>query len=858
MVLGGIFLGLVLKWNRTLAREVSERKKSERALQKEKDFIETVINSIPDAISIIDIDTGCIVEANEAFISEVGLPWEEIEGRFCYEVTHNLKDMCGPPYHECPMLKTSETGRKQVTEHTHHDKEGNEIYAEVSTFPIKDENGTFTQVVHVSRDITERKKAEGLIRDSEERLTQIINFLPDPTWVVDNEGKVVIWNRALEKLTGSKADDMVGKGNYEYALPFYGERRPVLIDLVRDWSEEYEKEYLSIKKEEENLVAESFHPDLGHGNTYLLATAGLLYDASGEATGAIESLRDITAMKEAEIELQKLSRAIEQSPTAVVVTDLKGTIEYVNPKFTDLTGYSAKEAIGKNPRVLKSGKHPREYYKNLWDTILSGKEWHGELCNRNKNGDLFWEYASISPVRNAEGEITHFVAVKEDITKRKQMRQELIEAKRAADEANMAKGDFLANMSHEIRTPMNAVIGMSHLALKTELTPKQRDYLNKIQSSANALLGIINDILDFSKIEAGKLDMESVDFNLDDVLENIANLVTVRAQKKENIEVLFSTAANVPRFLKGDPLRLGQVLINLSNNAVKFTDSGEIVISSQIVKEDKDRFTLQFSVSDTGVGLTQEQISRLFQAFTQADTSTTRKFGGTGLGLTISKRLVEMMAGEIWVESEHGKGSTFIFTAVFGRGSEKEKKQLVPSPDLRGIKVLVVDDNATSRNIFQEMLESFTFKTTLAASGEEGLEELEKAPGDDPFKLVIMDWQMPGMDGIEASERIKEMPHLDTPPAIVMVTAYGREEIMQKVEQANLDGFLIKPVSPSVLFDTIMQALGEILVKQPDMPSAAEEELRVLDLIRGARILLVEDNEINRQVAREILKGAGL
>ncbi|UCE51573.1 MAG: response regulator [Desulfobacterales bacterium] len=574
------------------------------------------------------------------------------------------------------------------------------------------------------------------LKNSQRRLAQIINFLPDPTWVVDNNGKVVTWNQAMQKLLGISAKDMVGKGNYEYALPFYGERRPVLIDLIREWDADYEKEYIAVKKENDILVSESYHPHLGDGGMYLSATAGLLYDTKGEIAGAIESLRDIT--------------------------------------------------------------------------------------------------------------------------ERKYMEEELVQAKQAADEANKAKGDFLANMSHEIRTPMNAVIGMTHLALKTELTPKQRDYLAKIQSSANSLLGIINDILDFSKIEAGKLDMEAVDFNLEDVLDNLANLITVKAQEKEELEVLFSTAQNVPRFLVGDPLRLGQILINLANNAVKFTESGEIVVSTELVNQINSRVTLKFSVSDTGVGLTQEQMQGLFEAFSQADTSTTRKYGGTGLGLTISKRLVEMMAGEIWVQSEPGQGSTFSFTATFEQGQEKEKKRRIPGSDLRNLNVLVVDDNATSRQILQDLLESFSFKVTQAASGEEGLEEIEKASDSEPFDLVMMDWKMPGMDGIEVSKRIKNHPRLNKIPAIVLVTAYSREEIIQKAEHAGLEGFLLKPVSPSVLLDTIMNAFGEEMPKHAQQIRESDREADRLTYFQGARVLLVEDNEINQQVAQEILEGAGI
>ncbi len=587
------------------------------------------------------------------------------------------------------------------------------------------------------RDISERKKAEEELENSRRHLMEIIDFLPDPTWVVDNQGKVVAWNRAIEKLTRVKAEDMVGKGDFEYAIPFYGEKRPILIDLVRNWDESYEEKYISLKREGEYLFSEeTFHPSLGEAGIYLAAKARVLYDSEGKPAGAIESARDITDRKKAENELRK--------------------------------------------------------------------------------------------------------------------------AKKEADEANRAKSEFLANMSHEIRTPMNAIMGMTHLALQTELSPTQHDYLKKIKMSANSLLGIINDILDFSKIEAGKLEMESIDFNLEEVMHNLAPVVTMKSQEKDNLEVLFDIARDVPFFLKGDPLRLGQVLINLANNAVKFTKEGEIIISTQLVQEENDQVTLEFSVRDTGIGLTQEQIDNLFEAFTQADSSTTRKYGGTGLGLTICKRLIDMMGGEIRVESEPGKGSNFIFTATLGRSAQKEKKILESPTTLKDMRVLVVDDNATAREILMGMLESFGFEVSLAQSGEEGLEELERTSRHHPYDLVLMDWKMPGMNGIEASQRIKNHPGLAKIPTIIMVTAYGREEIMRQAEQVGLEGFLIKPVSASVLFDTIMQALSleDPERVRPKVPVKRMAEK--LEGIRGAWVLLVEDNEINQQVARGLLEGAGL
>jgi signal transduction histidine kinase/DNA-binding response OmpR family regulator/HPt (histidine-containing phosphotransfer) domain-containing protein len=432
------------------------------------------------------------------------------------------------------------------------------------------------------------------------------------------------------------------------------------------------------------------------------------------------------------------------------------------------------------------------------------------------------------------------------------------EAKSHAEAASQIKDEFLANMSHELRTPMNAIIGLSHLCLQTEMSGKQHDYLQKIYGSGKSLLGILNDILDVSKIEAGKLELDRTSFDLEEVMDNLATIVGNQSEDK-NLEFLLETAQNVPASLIGDPLRLGQVLINLAGNAVKFTDTGEVMVRVELAHEAGDQVTLQFTVSDTGIGMSQKEIDRLFQPFTQADTSITRKFGGTGLGLTISKRLVEMMGGKIKVESTPGAGSKFIFTARFKRAEKQGGYRQSVLNDMRGLRVLVVDDSESSLQILRSYLESFTFDVTAADNGLDALSAVSRANEEGrPFGLAILDWKMPNMDGVELARALRGMTELRVMPKILLISAHGQNEMALHTMGRVVDGVLAKPFQQSKLFDAIAKISGRDGETTGKFKIAAQFNQVLVAKIRGARLLLVEDNKINQQVAQELLENFGI
>ncbi len=603
------------------------------------------------------------------------------------------------------------------------------------------------------------------------------------------------------------------------------------------------------------------------GRVIWLRSAGhVIRDADGKPKEVFGVNQDITEAKLAELAIQEGERqlrvteqyfrsVLEKAPDGLMVVDADGTIRLVNAQCEKLFGYARDELVGQKVETLVPAAirahHPglREGYHQAPTTRSMGAK--RELHAQRKDGSLFPVDIGLSPLPARDGAGTQVAVSIRDITDRRQAETELKDAKQKAEEATQMKSMFLANMSHEIRTPMNAIIGLSYLALKTPLNAKQRDYVGKVHNAGTSLLAIINDILDFSKIEAGRLDLEAVEFKLDDVLSSVTTVTAGKANEK-GLEFLAQVAPGLPPSLVGDPLRLGQILTNLINNAIKFTEQGEVRLSVEQMERTGEKCQLRFTIRDTGIGMNTDQAARLFQPFTQADMSTTRKHGGTGLGLTICRRLVELMGGQIWFESTPGTGTTFTFTAWTGIGTKGAARKVIPEKISR-LRVLIVDDNAAAREIVDGLLQDVVRHTDSVASAPEAISAIRQNDADAPYDVVFLDWRMPGMDGLQAARAIKSDPALRHQPSIIMVTAFGREEVREEAERLELDGFLVKPVTKSMVVDSLINAFVDEAETSAVASGAKSEGVT----LTGMRILLAEDNEINQQIAVELLEGVG-
>lgn len=591
-----------------------------------------------------------------------------------------------------------------------------------------------------------------------------------------------------------------------------------------------------------------------------------VYDSQGALIGISGTLQDISERKEQSDRLEALA---DNLPSGVIFRVQRNeqrqlVLQFLSAGLEAQTGYAAK-ALLRNPAVLLQAMGD-SCARRMVHTLVSAEQ-PGELLDasfalRTLSGERLWIHCRAALRYPGTGGAV-WDGIARDVTLERAAQDALRASKDAAEAAERAKSDFLATMSHEIRTPMNSVIGMARLAMRTNLDAKQRHYLEKINESANVLLGIINDILDFSKIEAGGLALEKTAFKLESVLDTVASVTSLRAEEKR-LEITFSMAPDVPDRVRGDVLRLGQVLTNLVSNAIKFTERGDVLVRVEVRDQDSSSPCLHFAVTDTGIGLSEAQIQALFQPFSQAQADTARRYGGTGLGLAISKRLVEMMGGSIGVSSAPGSGSTFYFTVPL----ELVQDTLATShtgfaavSNLRGRRILIADDNALARNALAEMAQGFGMYTTLATNGHEAVQLLrEHLARDQMFDMVVLDWQMPVMDGLQAARAIKQDTTLERMPAVLMVTAYGQDAMLQASQGLELQGVLIKPVTQSAMFNTLLLASSGQTVDAPLPGSAAyvPSDLQAFATLRGKRVLVADDNALNREVASDFLSCVGV
>ncbi|QRY79355.1 response regulator [Pseudomonas sp. PDNC002] len=673
----------------------------------------------------------------------------------------------------------------------------------------------------------------------------ILESAPDGMLVVDLRGTIILANPKLETLFGYSHGELLGL-SVEALVP------------------ELERQHHVLQRK--GFMAEHGSRQMGrtiadlHGlrkdGSHFSAEVALapLPDLLGHGVCVCASVRDISERRAMENAVQesesRLQYILDRSPVSVAIST-REHIHLANPKFVESFGLG----VGDETSRLYVELSDRE---KVWNQMRTGEPiLRREIRMLDRNGCARDILATYLPIQH-HGEFG-VLGWLYDITERNQAEQQTRLAKELAEEATRAKSEFLANMSHEIRTPMNVIIGMSSLALKTELTARQRNYIHKVHRSAEGLLGIINDILDFSKIEAGMMTVEHVAFRLEDVLDQFSAMVGFRAEEK-SLELLFQLDPGLPTALVGDPLRLGQVLLNLGNNAVKFTERGEIVLGMETLSVSDTEAELHFQVRDSGIGMTAEQCGRMFQSFIQADSSTSRRYGGTGLGLSISKSLVELMGGRIWIDSEPGRGSTFHFTACFALQAAPASRRILRAESLSGIRVLVVDDNAAAREILSSMAAGFGLEVEVARGGAEALEYMADAARRQlPYHVVLVDWQMPGLDGIDVVARVKSDDQ-DCTPAVIMVTAFGREEALDAAQErgVQLDTVLAKPVTPSALLEAVNIALGNQRSDEPCLRERDIAKTEALSVVAGSRVLLVEDNELNQELAVELLVDAGI
>ncbi|MGO8879254.1 MAG: response regulator [Desulfomonilaceae bacterium] len=686
------------------------------------------------------------------------------------------------------------------------------------------------------------------------RLQNITDNMAEALYVVDRAGVITFLNPAAENLMTSPASQMLGQKLDTFVQIQHDQDGSLVIE--QDTALEAMEKGIKVSEEANMKI-------LGASQAFQVFLTSAPIVEHGAITGAVTVIEDVTERKKTEMELRRseirLRSVVHNALDAIITVDAQGRIETFNPSAESVFGFSRDEVFGQNARILMPEPYASSFEEFVTKALLLDApkpfSQKTEIIARHKDGSTFPVELSISEIRL--GATKMLLGIIRDISERKRFERELISARERAEQASKAKSEFLANMSHEIRTPMNGIIGMTQLALETNLTPEQRDYLSTVKSSSELLLKLINDILDFSKIEAGKLEIDRVDFEFRDTLADTMRALALQAEEK-GLELLFQVAEDVPDNLYGDPARIRQIIVNLVGNAIKFTESGEIVAGAELWNTEGNRVTIHFCISDTGIGISQEKIQKIFQPFDQADTSTTRRYGGTGLGLSISSRLVEIMDGQIWVDSKLGQGSKFHFTIQLDVSrAEIQGKHPAPIEALEGVRVLIVDDNLTNRKILDGQLSNWGMSAALAQSGVDTIAIMKTfASKQTPFAVALIDCMMPEMDGFQLASIIKNSPELNK-TKLVMLSSAAQVGDAEERKRFGLEAWLVKPVKQSELLTCLLTILGDTY--DPKSAALQEDQKEIASSVhhKKAKILLAEDNVINRTFAIRLLEKAG-
>lgn len=775
-------------------QDITERKDAERKLIKQKHLLSSLIQSLQEDILVIDREYR-IQDINDNALKTLGLTRKDAIGRFCYEVTHQNDRPCSKTGQKCGLEQVFKTGESINLHHEHINKAGDHSYADLLYSPIKDDTGNVTHVIEAARDVTDLFVAQAAMRFSEKKFRNIFQKHSAIKLIIDpDSGNITDANKAAAKFYGWRMEELK-------KIDFYR--------LNKAPADQLKKRLSQIKYSEETHF--ETQQQKADGSICDVEIYGSIIDIGNKIVLHL-IIHDITAKKRIEEQLKLLSQSVNQSPIATVITNRKGDIEYVNPFFCKITGYTQEEVLGKNPNILQSGYQDKNFYENLWETILDGRNWNGVMCNKKKNGELYWEEALISPIVNEQGNITHFVGIKEDISERKKLMEDLVIAKEKAEESDRLKSAFLANMSHEIRTPMNGILGFTDLLRKPDLTThKKEKYIDIIHRSGKRMLSTVNDIIEISKIETGFINMEYEEINVNELLKELFLFFKPEVEKKGLHLVLEKSLPDKNIHIQTDRSKINSILSNLIKNAIKFTDTGEITVGL-----DADDSHLRFYIKDTGIGISDQHKKIIFDRFNQADMSHTRSFEGSGLGLSITKSYVELLGGKIWLKSEIGKGSTFFFTIPLAHREKSDNyssdsvsrkdivKQQASHPGKK-LKILIAEDDIPNLIYMTTLVEDISYEVVQCRNGKEAVDHCVNYQNVD---LILMDLKMPLMDGYEAIRKIRVF---NQDVIIITCSAYAIEDNKHKLLETGSNEFLTKPIKKEDLFEIINNLKSNII-----------------------------------------------